>query len=85
MKPQRVIDLRTRTILRVLLITLLVAATLEVLWISRHILSWVLLVAVFLALALDPLVRWIERRVRVGRGLAIAIAYLLRADRGWSG
>ena len=73
---ERVIDLRTRTILRVLMITLLVAATLEVLWVSRHILSWVF-VALFLALALDPLVRWIERRLRLGRGLAIAVAYLL--------
>lgn len=76
MTSERVIDLRTRTILRVLLITLVVAATLEVLWIARHILAWVL-VAVFLALALDPLVRWIERRGRIGRGPSIAIAYLL--------
>src|SRR6266516_1530608 len=76
MTPERVVDLRTRTILRVLLIVLAVAVALEVVWIARHILAWVL-VAVFLALALDPLVRLIQRRARVGRGLAIALAYLL--------
>jgi predicted PurR-regulated permease PerM len=34
-------------------------------------------IALFLALALDPLVRWIERRGRLARGPAIGIAYLL--------
>jgi predicted PurR-regulated permease PerM len=76
MTPERVVDLRTRTILRILLIVLALAITLEVVWIARHILSWVL-VALFLALALDPLVRLIQRRTRVGRGPAIALAYLL--------
>ena len=76
MTPERVVDLRSRTILRLMLIVLVVAVTLEVLWLARHILAWVVL-ALFLALALDPLVRWIERRGRVGRGPAIAIAYLI--------
>ena len=75
MTPERVIDLRTRTILRVLLIVLAVAVTLEVLWIARHILAWVV-IALFLALALNPLVGLIERRGGVGRAPAIAIAYL---------
>ena len=76
MTPERVVDLRTRTILRLLLIALAVAVTLEVLWIARHVLAWVA-IALFLALALAPLVGWIERRGHVSRGVAISIAYLI--------
>jgi predicted PurR-regulated permease PerM len=73
---ERVVDLRPRTILRVLLIFLLVAVTLEVIWISRHVLSWVV-IALFLALALDPAVGWIERRTKLSRGPAIGLTYLI--------
>ena len=76
MTSERVVDLRPRTILRVLLIVIAVAVTLEVIWVARHVLAWVV-IALFLALALDPLVSWIERRGRVKRGPAIAIAYLI--------
>ena len=76
MTSERVIDLRTRTILRVVFIVLGVAVALEVLWIARHILSWVV-IALFLALALNPLVNWIERRGRMARAPAIIVAYLL--------
>jgi predicted PurR-regulated permease PerM len=75
---ERVVDLRPRTILRALLIVIAVAVTLEVIWIARHVLAWVV-IALFLALALNPLVGWIERHTRLGRGLAIAVAYLLLA------
>jgi predicted PurR-regulated permease PerM len=74
--PERVVDLRPRTILRVLLIVVGVAIVLGVVWIARHVISWIV-IALFLALALDPLVGWIERRGRVGRGPAIALAYLV--------
>ena len=53
-----------------------VAITLEVVWIARHVLAWVV-IALFLALALNPLVDWIERRTGLGRGPAIAVAYLI--------
>jgi predicted PurR-regulated permease PerM len=76
--PERVVDLRPRTILRVLLIVLAVAIALEVIWIARHVLAWVL-IAVFLALALDPLVGAIERRTKLNRGAAIGVAYLICA------
>jgi predicted PurR-regulated permease PerM len=76
--PERVVDVRTRTILRVLGVTIAVAVVLEVVWISREVITWVL-VSLFLALALDPFVAWIERRGRVGRGAAIALAYLIVA------
>jgi predicted PurR-regulated permease PerM len=74
--PERMVDLRPRTILRVLLIVLAVGIVLEVVWLSRHVLAWVV-IALFLALALDPLVSWIQRRTGLGRGSAIGIAYLL--------
>ncbi|MGZ4333235.1 MAG: AI-2E family transporter [Gaiellaceae bacterium] len=76
MTPERVVELRPRTILRVLLIVLAVAVALEVIWIARHVLAWVV-IALFLALALDPLVGWIERRGRLARGPAIALTYLI--------
>jgi predicted PurR-regulated permease PerM len=63
-------------ILRVLAIVLGVAVVLEVIWIARHVLTWVA-IALFLALALDPLVGWLQRRTGLGRGLAIGLAYLL--------
>ena len=63
--PERVVDLRTRTILRVILISLGVAVVLEVLWIARHILAWVV-ISLFLALALDPLVV-VDRAARAAR------------------
>jgi predicted PurR-regulated permease PerM len=74
--PERVVDFRTRTVLRVLLVVLCVAITLEVVWIARHVLSWVV-IALFLALALNPLVNWIERRTSLPRGPAIGVAYLI--------
>jgi predicted PurR-regulated permease PerM len=75
---ERVIDFRPRTVLRVLLIVIAVAVTLELLWIARHVLVWVA-IALFLALALNPLVDWIQQRGRLGRGPAIGVAYLLLA------
>jgi predicted PurR-regulated permease PerM len=74
--PERLVDFRARTILRVLLIAISVAVTLEVIWVARHVLAWVV-IALFLALALNPLVNWIQRRARLGRALAIGVAYIL--------
>jgi Predicted permease len=76
----RVVEFRPKTILRVLLIVLTVAIVLEVLWIARHVLSWVI-IALFLALALDPLVGMIQRRTHLNRGLSITVAFLLVAGR----
>jgi predicted PurR-regulated permease PerM len=75
---ERVVDFRARTVLRVLGIVIGVAIVLEVVWIARHVITW-LLISLFLALALDPLVSWIERRGRLKRGAAIAVAYLIVA------
>jgi predicted PurR-regulated permease PerM len=76
MTPERVVDLRPRTILRVLMIVLAVGISLEVVWIARHVIAW-LVIALFLALALDPFVGWIQRRSGLGRGVSIAVAYVV--------
>jgi predicted PurR-regulated permease PerM len=84
---ERVVDLRTRTILRILVVSIAVAISLEVLWIAREVISW-LLISLFLAVALDPFVSWIERRGRIPRGPAIGLAYVVLAlvavAIGWS-
>ena len=76
MTSERVVDVRSRTVLRLLLIVLAVAVTLEIVWIAREVIAWIV-IALFLALALNPLVGWIERRGRVKRAMAITIAYAL--------
>jgi predicted PurR-regulated permease PerM len=74
--PERVIRFRARTVLSVLAIVLAVAATLQLLWIARQVITWVL-IAVFLALALNPLVEFLMRHGVRRRGLAIGFSYLL--------
>jgi predicted PurR-regulated permease PerM len=74
----RVVDVRTRTVLRVLGLIIGIALVLEVIWISRHVISW-LIISLFLALALNPLVVWIQRRGHMSRGAAIGVAYFIVA------
>jgi predicted PurR-regulated permease PerM len=78
MVPERVVRFRARTILAVLGIVLAVAALLKLLWIAHQVLTWVV-IAVFLALALDPLVNFLMRLGIRRRGLAIAATFLLLA------
>src|SRR3954452_2787854 len=74
----RIVEIRTRTLLRILFTVIAVAILLEVIWISRHVITWIL-IAIFLALALDPLVSAIQRRLRMGRTAAIGGSYLALA------
>jgi predicted PurR-regulated permease PerM len=74
--PERVIRFRARTVLSVLAIVLAVAALLELLLIARQVLTWIL-IALFLALALNPLVEFLQRRGVRRRGLAIGLTYVL--------
>ncbi|HEX5448981.1 MAG TPA: AI-2E family transporter [Gaiellaceae bacterium] len=76
MTAQRVVEFRSRTVVRTLLMVVAFALTLEVVWIARHVITWIV-IALFLALALDPFVRWIEQRGHLGRGPAIGVAYLV--------
>jgi predicted PurR-regulated permease PerM len=70
----RDVDFRPRTVLRVVGILIAIALLLEIVWISRHVLTWIF-IALFLALALNPAVDWLERRTE-RRGLATAIVYV---------
>ena len=72
----RIVHFRVRTILGVLGVLLAVGMVLYVLWVARHVLSW-LLIALFLALALNPFVEWLQRHGVKSRGFASGIAFLL--------
>jgi predicted PurR-regulated permease PerM len=73
---ERLVTFRPRTILAVIGIVLAVAAILAVVWIARQVLTWIV-VAIFLALALNPAVEFFQRRGLARRGLATAVTFLL--------
>jgi predicted PurR-regulated permease PerM len=73
---ERLVTFRPRTILAVIGIVLAVAATLAVVWIARQVLTWII-VAIFLALALNPAVEFFQRRGVARRGLATGVTFLL--------
>ena len=62
---------RARTILAILGIVLSVAIVLQVVWLARGILTWII-IALFFALALNPAVDWLVAR-KVKRPYAVAI------------
>jgi predicted PurR-regulated permease PerM len=72
----RIVHFRPRTILAVLGILIGVGAVLYVLWVSRHVLAWIL-VALFLTLALNPAVDFFQRHGIKRRGLAAGLTFLL--------
>ena len=69
---ERVVHFQPRTVLLVIGILVASFITLKVLWISRHVLSWVF-IALFLALALNPAVDRLEHRFRGRRGAATGV------------
>jgi predicted PurR-regulated permease PerM len=71
----RVVRVEARTVVNVLLIALAFAILLQVIWLSRQVLTWIF-VALFLALALNPAVEFFERR-GLRRGYAAALTSLL--------
>ncbi len=75
MVEERLVRFRPRTVLAVLGIVLAVVLLLQVLWLARHVLVWVF-VAIFLALALNPAVDWLQRHGVRRRLLATTIAFL---------
>jgi len=74
--PERSVRFPVRTVLSVLVVLLVAGTVLWVTWIARGVLTWVL-IALFLALAINPLVEWLQRRGIRRRGSAVTIAYLL--------
>jgi len=73
---ERVVRFRATTILTVLALTIAVVLLLQLVWVARQVLTW-LLIALFLALALNPLVEWFQRHGIRQRGLASAVTFLL--------
>jgi predicted PurR-regulated permease PerM len=73
--PERLVRFRPRAVLTVVGVLVAVAVVLYVLWVARHILSW-FLIALFLALAINPAVEWLNRHHIPRRGLAVAVIYL---------
>jgi predicted PurR-regulated permease PerM len=72
----RVVRVEARTVVNVLLIVLGFVLLLEVIWLSRQVITWIL-VALFLALALNPAVEFFQRMGIKRRGYAAALASLL--------
>jgi predicted PurR-regulated permease PerM len=73
--PERVVSFRPRTVLIVLGVTLLVLVALGLVYLAWHVITWIL-IAVFLAAALNPAVEFLEQR-GLGRGLASGLVFLL--------
>jgi predicted PurR-regulated permease PerM len=73
--PERFVRIRARTLLGVLGLILAVGVLVEIVLISRQVLTW-MLIAVFFALALNPAVDWFQGRVKK-RGYAVGIVYIL--------
>src|SRR3954452_20522200 len=71
---ERVVALRPRTVVMVSSILIGIAAALWVVWIARHVITWIL-IATFLALAIDPAVRAVQRRGVRRRGAAAGLVY----------
>lgn len=73
---ERIVRIRPSTILVVLGITFGFLLLLYVTWLSRQVLTWIL-VAIFLTLALNPAVEALQRRGIRSRSMATAITSLL--------
>ena len=72
----RMVHFRPRTIFAVIGILIAVGVDLYVIWVARHVLSWHL-IALFLALALNPAVEWLQRHGVASRGLASGIIFIV--------
>jgi predicted PurR-regulated permease PerM len=73
---ERVIRFRVRTVLAVFGLAIAVWALLHLVAVARHVLVWIA-IAVFLTVAINPLVEWLQRRGLHSRGLATTAAILL--------
>jgi predicted PurR-regulated permease PerM len=73
---ERVVRFRPTTILALLGITIGVFLLLEIVWIARQVVTWVL-IAIFFALALNPAVDWFQRHGLRRRSAATAVTVLL--------
>ena len=74
MLDERLVRFRPRAILTVIGVVLAAAIVLEVLWVTRSVIIWVL-IALFLAMALNPAVEFLVRR-GMRRGPAVGIVFV---------
>ena len=75
MAGEQVVGFRGRTILKTISIVVAVALLLWLIWTARGVITWVL-IAAFLAMAVNPLVDRLQHRVGMARGWAAAIVYI---------
>jgi len=75
MPPQHVVTIRPRTVLMVVGILLAVAVLVQVALVAERALIWAL-IALFLAMALNPAVDWLQEHGVRWRGVATAVVYL---------
>jgi predicted PurR-regulated permease PerM len=73
---ERVIRFRVRTILAIFALAIATWVVLHIASIARSVLVWIA-ISVFLALAINPLVEWLQRRGIRRRGLATGAAFVL--------
>jgi predicted PurR-regulated permease PerM len=73
---ERLVRFRASTILAILGMSIAVVGLLEVVWLARQVLSWIL-VALFLTLALNPAVDWFQRHGVPRRSLAAGLTFFL--------
>jgi predicted PurR-regulated permease PerM len=76
MVEERYVRVRVRTLVTIALFTLATLGLLAVIAIARHVLVWIL-IALFFAVALNPLVEMIQRRTRRSRGLSVAASFFV--------
>jgi predicted PurR-regulated permease PerM len=74
--PERLVRFPVRTILSVLGTIIAVAIVLEVVWIARHVIVWIL-ISLFLALAMNPAVEFFQRHGIRRRGPAAGLTFVL--------
>jgi predicted PurR-regulated permease PerM len=72
----RIVHFRPRTIFSLLGILIVVCVVLYVLWVARHVVSW-LLISLFLTLALNPAVGWLQAHGLPSRSLATGVVFVL--------
>jgi predicted PurR-regulated permease PerM len=72
---ERYVHFRPRTVLVVIGILVSAFVTIKILWISRHVLSWIF-IALFLTLALNPAVDRLEHRIK-RRGIATGTVFIM--------
>jgi predicted PurR-regulated permease PerM len=76
MAEERIVRVKVRTLITIAVFGLAVAALLALVEIARPVLVWVL-IALFLAVALNPLVEWFQHRGVKKRGPAVGVTFLL--------